>query len=74
MPVDRVTEQCLVEGETETVLTEEQLDAAICQALWASMGNADPSPASWTRLRRRVLRSQRRGRRGRRVTAQITCG
>jgi hypothetical protein len=55
MSVDRATEQCLREDETEAVLTEERLDAAICQALWSSMGSAKPSPASWTRLRRRVL-------------------
>ena len=74
MSVDRAKEQCLREGETEAVLTEERLDAAICQALWSSMGSAEPSPASWTRLRRRVLRSQRKGGQGRRAPAQSTCG
>jgi len=50
-------------GDTEMVLTEDRLDAAIRAALQSSMGSPVHSPAHWARIRRRVLRLQRKTRR-----------
>ena len=63
MSMDRVEEQCMQDKETEAALTGERLDAAICRGLRSVMGEAEPSPTSWRRIRQRVERSHRRVRR-----------
>ena len=58
MSMDRVEEQCMQDKETEAALTGERLDAAICRGLRSVMGEAEPPPASWRRIRQRAIASE----------------
>lgn len=64
MSVDQYEQSDLWEMATGTRQLEEWLATTVRGLLWSWVGNAEPSPATWTRLKERLLRLHQRRRPG----------